>query len=190
MKKAVMVAALIMSAMVTFAQDAYKVAIHYIPEKIEILPGVYELMGTVIDGSDAGKDSYALSVNENLVSQVTDSLNRHVSQVLYGPRLEKLVQKKIIEDYRQKRLELEKDLQMQIAEADSSDKKSLRQELAAEKKMTKYAMGRLKEIVARYNVRAIYVYGRGNASVSPPNPSVTNPPVTSKPSRDFSQPDE
>ncbi len=165
----VVVLALVLSAVVTFAQDAYEVTINYIPERIEILPGVYEFMGKIATGADAGKDSYALSVNESLANPLVDSLTKGAPQILYGPRLEKLVQKKIIEDYRQKRLEIELDLQNEIAEAkgDSTvDTKGLKAKLASERKITKNALKRLQEIVERYNVRAIYVYGRGSAKIS------------------------
>lgn len=169
MKKTIVFLAFMLSAVVAFAQDAYEVTINYIPERIEILPGVYEFMGKIAGGADVGKDSYALSVNEDLVNPLVDSLTKGAPQILYGPRLEKLVQKKIIEDYRQKRLGIELDLQKEIAEAkgDSTiDVKSLKAELASERKITKNAMKRLQEIVERYNVRAIYVYGRGSVKGS------------------------
>lgn len=172
MKKQLILAALLLSAVVTFAQDAYEVAINYTPEKIEILPGVYEFMGKISGGADAGKDSYALSVNESLVKDVTGFLNSGNPQILYGPRLEKLVQKKIVEDYRQKRLEIERDIEQALAGAEEKDdKKELKAQLKSERKITKTAMKRLKDIVARYNVRAIYVYGRGSSKAAGAAPS-------------------
>lgn len=164
MKKHFIAVALLLSAIATFAQDAYEVVINYVPEKIEILPDVYEFMGKISAGADAGKDSYALSVNESLVKDVIGFLNRGTPQILYGPRLEKLVQKKIIEDYRQKRLEIERDIKTSLAgTGDASEKKRLKATLESERKTTKNAVKRLKDIVARYNVRAIYVYGRGSS---------------------------
>lgn len=162
MKKRLILVALVVSAVATFAQDAYKVVINYRPEQIEILPGVYEFLGEIAEGGDATKSSYALSVNENLVKDVAAQLEKNVPQVLYGPRLEKLVQKKIVEDYRQKRLEKERSIKTAIAAAtDAKSKKALRVTLKAERKISKTSKKRLKDIVARYNVRAIYVYGRG-----------------------------
>lgn len=157
------------------AQEGYHVAVNYKPEHIEILPNLYELFDTIVAGPDRGKPCYALSVNAGLIAEVRDSLEKGVRQVLYGPKLEKLVQQKIIEDYRQVRLEIEQDIQEELAETeDTLEKKKLKVTLKLEKKNTKNYLKRLKEITARYSVRAIYVYGR--ASVSNDNAAIPNIP--------------
>jgi hypothetical protein len=149
-----------------YAQEGYHVLVDFVPEQIEILPNVYEMYGTIIAGPDSGKACYALSVNSVLVGEVRDSLIHHTSQILNGPKLEKLVQEKIIEDYRVVRFQLEKDLRKEIEDADSTEKKSLQKELKLEQQNTKQYLKRLKLITERYTVRAIYVYGRKSVAQS------------------------
>lgn len=154
------------------AQEGYKVAIRYIPEHIEILPGLFETFGTITGGKEDGKDAYALSVNSELMRQVADSVQKGNTQILFGPRLEKLVKDKIIADYQKIRTDIENGLKQQIAETDDAQEKStLKQKLVLEQKNTKAYMKQLRQITERYKVRAIYVYGRQSSALINQDPA-------------------
>jgi hypothetical protein len=120
------------------AQEGYKVAIRYVPENIEILPGLFETFGTITGGKENGKDAYALSVNSGLMQQVADSVQKGSMQILFGPRLEKLVKDKIIADYQKIRTDVENALKEEIAASeDAQEKTTLKQKLALEQKNTR-----------------------------------------------------
>lgn len=154
------------------AQEGYKVAIRYVPENIEILPGLFETFGTITGGKENGKDAYALSVNSGLMQQVADSVQKGSMQILFGPRLEKLVKDKIIADYQKIRTDVENALKEEIAASeDAQEKTTLKQKLALEQKNTRAYMQQLRQITERYKVRAIYVYARQSSKVIDPEPT-------------------
>lgn len=166
MKKLFVLCALLITitAKKTYAQDGYQVLIDLVPQKVEILPGAYELYGIIKNsGENAGKECYALSVNESLVTEVMDSVKAGKAQILFGPKFEKLIQKKIIDDYNQKRTEIEKKISDELASATgTTDKKKISEKLKLENKNSKEYIKRLTSITERYAARCIYVYSRGN----------------------------
>lgn len=166
MKKLVGICLMTCMVFLAQAQEGYKVVIRYVPEHIEILPGLFETFGTISGGKEDGKDAYALSVNSGLMQQVADSVQKDSPQVLFGPKLEALVKEKIIGDYQKIRVDIENTLKTQIAESeDAKEKETLKKQLALEQKNTKTYMKRLRQITERYKVRAIYVYGRQSDAV-------------------------
>ncbi len=150
----------------TKAQEGYLVDVRYKPETIEILPGVYEFFGTIVGtsiiGKDIGKESYALTMNTKLAKEVADSVTAGKPQFLWGPKLEKLVQEKVIADYRKIRTDIENGLKKKISETKKIVEKSkIRKLLIIEESNTETYMARLNEIVERANVRCVYIYGWG-----------------------------
>ena len=173
MKKLVGICLMACMVFLAQAQEGYKVAIRYVPEQIEILPGLFETFGTITGGKEDGKDAYALSVNAALMSQLVDSVQKGSVQILFGPRLEKLVKDKVIADYQKIRTDIENALKEQLAETeDAQEKATLKQKLTLEQKNTRAYMKQLRQITERYKVRAIYVYGRQSSAVlnQDPNP--------------------
>jgi hypothetical protein len=117
-----------------------------------------------------GEEAYAISINESLVTDVQKSLNNGTPQILFGPKIEKLVIKMVIYDYQQIRTDIENNLKQQISSETDADKKaSLKQELKLEQANTKAYIKRLRTIIERYKVRCIYVHGVGNAGKTPIN---------------------
>ena len=147
------------------AQDGYLIGVRYNPETIEILPGVYELFGTIVSGKDIGKESYAITMNGKLAKEVADSVTAGKPQFLWGPKLEKLVQEKVIADYRKIRTDVENSLKKKISETKNLiEKTKIKKQLVVEQQNTETYMARLSEIVERANVRCIYIYGWGDSS--------------------------
>ena len=149
-----------------FAQEGEHVVLRYKPENIEILPGVYEFFGTISGGADDRTECYALSVNEDLVAAIKDSLTKGKPQVLFGPRLEPLVQEKVIAEYQKKRNDIEKGIQDSISNTSifKKAKYDLKKHLKDEQANTVAYVARLKKITERTKVRCIYIYGCGGPS--------------------------
>ncbi|MEI8224201.1 MAG: hypothetical protein WCG20_03710 [bacterium] len=154
------------------AQEGYTVAIRYVPEQIEILPGLFETFGTITGGKEDGKDAYALSVDSALMSQLVDSVQKGSVQILFGPRLEKLVKNNVIARYQKIRTDLENSLKEEIAASeDAQEKSTLKKKLVLEQRNTKLYMSQLRQITERDKVRAIYVYGRQSSTIINQDPA-------------------
>lgn len=166
MKKVMGMWLLLVTGLMMHAQEGFHVSIIYKPERIEIVPHVFQFYGTIVQSKDKksnGEEAYAISVNEGLVTDVQSALEKGKPQILFGPKIEKLVVKMIIDDYKQIRTDIENDLKEQISnEEELGEKAPLRARLKLEKANTKVYVKRLKTIIQRYKVRCIYVHGVGN----------------------------
>ena len=163
MKNLILALLLSIGGLTASAQDGLHVVINYRPEHIEILPDVFEFFGTIKGGPDDGHESYALSVNSELVESIIDSLGKGKPQILFGPKLEPLIQEKVLADYQKKRNEIEKSLRDSVANAPilSKEKSTLKRRLEDEQKNTVIYVAQLKKIVERDKLRCIYIYGHG-----------------------------
>lgn len=179
------------------AQDGYHVLISGLPEKIQIVPGVYEFFGEITDGPDAEKGCYALSINEALAGAVKDSVARGISQSLFGPKFENLVKDMAVSDYQKKRKEIEKSVEDSISHAKflSGDWFRLKKTLKDEQKNTVDYVTELRTITDRMKLRCIYIYSYQNAyefnrSENSPQKTVGKPPYKSDNAHKFEQPDQ
>lgn len=163
------------------AQDGVQLYLDMKPEKIEILPGVFELYGKQYTVNPDGSlkfvaNKYALTVNKAFADSVADRLQKGEMVFLHGPFMEELVQDKCIEDYIAQREAIEKTATETADEAKKSLKainpfkfkqrkvarqelKTARATLALEQANTIKNVSRLKKkLVQRQGKAAIYIY--------------------------------
>ena len=153
------------------AQEGFHVSIQYKPERIEIVPHVFQLYGTIVQSKDGKYDkleAYAITMNEEVITSVQRELKNGVPQVLFGPSIEKLVIQMVIDDYKQFCTDRENSLKKSIdEETDAGKKADLKKQLKREQASNKANIKRLKTIIERYKVRCIYVHGVGKESAAP-----------------------
>lgn len=172
MKKILILCGVFFFAEQVHAQKGMEVTIkNFVPDEMEILPGLYEFFGPVTKGGKG--ESYVLTTNEELVQDLKDSAHAGSTIAFFGPTLETLAKNKCIEDYKKKRKEIEdearawviKEKQQLASAKEGSEKISARQdvriakkELLHEKWNTFVYVMKLRKIVKRYKVNCIYAY--------------------------------
>ncbi len=173
------------------AQDGAQLYLDMLPEKIEILPGVYEFYGKEYTQNPDGTlkfvaNKYALTVNKALADSALKHLKKNEMVFLHGPFLEQLVQEKCIRDYAEVRTAIEKTARQKVSDAESTLKaikatdhkarkvarqelKTAEAELLLEQQNTVKNLAVLQKIVQRKGSGAIYIYNWQPMLITQPN---------------------